>query len=102
MIPKLDITQFAWLCIVASMLLLSTVSVTCFFVQEQDPRALPSAGGGKTSFVGTFRHILWSAKTMPDVIKQVCIVQFFAWMGWFPYLFYISSYVGDLCKRFTE
>jgi solute carrier family 45 protein 1/2/4 len=29
-------------------------------------------------------------------IKKVCEVQFFAWIGWFPFLFYITTYIGDL------
>ena len=97
-LPALDITQFAWLCLVASMLLASTVFITCFCIREPDPKTLPSPALESSSFLGTFRQILWSVKTMPSTIRQVCVVQFFAWLGWFPYLFYISSYVGDLCK----
>ncbi|KIW09335.1 hypothetical protein, variant [Verruconis gallopava] len=94
--PSLNISQFAWLCLVASLVLSLTVISTCHFIKEQDPRTLPSTVSEKRSFLGTIKHILWSAKTMPKKIQDVCVVQFFAWLGWFPYLFYISSYVGDL------
>ena len=95
--PYLNITQFSWLCLVAAILLSVTVLVTCYFIIEPDPKTLPSSTQDGTSFMGTFRHIVWSIRTMPPTVRQVCVVQFFAWLGWFPYLFYISSYVGDLC-----
>jgi solute carrier family 45 protein 1/2/4 len=94
--PSLHVTQFSWLCIVASVVLSTTVLITCFLVKEEDPRSLPSPVPRSSSFWSTVK---WSANTMPHPIRQVCAVQFFAWMGWFPYLFYISSYVGDLCKQ---
>jgi solute carrier family 45 protein 1/2/4 len=94
--PSLHVTQFSWLCVIASVVLSTTVLITCLFIKEQDPQSLPSPILGDSSF---WRTVTWSAKTMPYPIRQVCVVQFFAWMGWFPYLFYISSYVGDLCKQ---
>lgn len=100
LLPFLDITQFAWLCIVASVILSLTVYITCHFTKEQDPRHLPSPTNASKSLLSTLRYIIWSAKTMPRTIRQICTVQFFAWLGWFPYLFYISSYVGDLCIDF--
>jgi solute carrier family 45 protein 1/2/4 len=93
--PFLHITQFSWLCVVASVVLSVTVAVTCLFIKEQDPRDLPSSVPSGSSFWST---VIWSTKTMPPAIRQVYVVQFFAWLGWFPYLFYVSSYVGDLCK----
>jgi solute carrier family 45, member 1/2/4 len=89
-LPFFDISQFTWLCIVASVILSSTVGITCAWIQEKDPRSLPAAIGEGQSFGETVRHIIWSARTMPSSISQVCKVQFFAWLGWFPYLFYIS------------
>jgi solute carrier family 45 protein 1/2/4 len=94
-LPFLHITQFSWLCVVASIALSAAVTVTCLFIKEQDPRSLPSPIIVGSSFWST---VIWSAKTMPRAIRQVCLVQFFAWLGWFPYLFYVSTYVGDLCK----
>jgi solute carrier family 45 protein 1/2/4 len=96
-LPSLDITQFSWLCLVASLTLATTVILTCLFIKEQDPRSLPAPVSQGLSFWATVRHIIWSATTMPETVRQVCQVQFFAWLGWFPYLFYISSFVGDLC-----
>ncbi|QDS70402.1 hypothetical protein FKW77_009382 [Venturia effusa] len=94
--PLIDMSQFAWLCIVASLILSSTVGITLILIQEKDPRLLPAPLGEGLSFVKTVKHIVWSAQAMPYSVFEVCKVQFFAWMGWFGYLFYISSYVGNL------
>lgn len=88
--PLIDMSQFVWLCVVASFILAATVGVTCVLIHEQDPRSLPTPLGEGLSFVKTVKHIVWSAKAMPYSISEVCKVQFFAWLGWFPYLFYIS------------
>jgi solute carrier family 45 protein 1/2/4 len=93
--PYLQVSQFSWLCVIASVVLSATVAITCVFIKEQDPRSLPSPAATGSSFWST---VIWSIRTMPRAVRQVCLVQFFAWLGWFPYLFYVSSYVGNLCK----
>ena len=32
---------------------------------------------------------------MPSGMRRVCMVQFFSWIGWFTYLLYISTWVGE-------
>ncbi|KAF2404541.1 MFS general substrate transporter [Trichodelitschia bisporula] len=94
--PGLGVSQFTWLSLVAAVCLTTTVVVTCLCVRERDPRELPLPPGGGKSPREMWRYIVWSARTMPSEVRRVCMVQFFAWMGWFPYLFYITSYIGDL------
>lgn len=88
--PLIDMSQFAWLCIVASFILSATVGITCVLIQEKDPQSLSAPLGEGPSFVKTVKHIMWSVQALPYSISEVCKVQFFAWLGWFPYLFYIS------------
>lgn len=88
--PLIDMSQFAWLCIVASFILSATVGITCVLIHEKDPSSLAAPPGEGLSFTETVKHIVWSAQAMPYSVFEVCKVQFFAWMGWFPYLFYIS------------
>ena len=40
------------------------------------------------------RHAIWN---LPTPIRRVCFVQLFAFMGWFPFLFY--SYVFHLANE---
>ena len=40
----------------------------------------------------TFRHV-------PDRIQNICWVQFWSWIGYFPFLFYCSTWVGEIYLR---
>ncbi|KAM0166386.1 hypothetical protein ACHAQE_001468 [Botrytis cinerea] len=94
-LPWLGDTQLKGLCLIASVALGSTVAVTCFTVKEK--RFVDLDASPKTpSFAENFRQIFSSMKTCPREIRKVCMVQFFAWIGWFPFLFYITSYLGGL------
>lgn len=89
-------TQFKVLCVFACVVLLGTLTISCIAVQERDPRldGEPEVQqGGVLSF---FRDLFHSMRNLPDQIKRVCEVQFFAWIGWFPFLFYITTYVGGV------
>lgn len=43
--------------------------------------------------VGT---IYEAAIHLPKPVRRVCIVQIAAFMGWFPYLFYSTTYVAEV------
>ncbi|KAF7944312.1 hypothetical protein EAE96_010710 [Botrytis aclada] len=94
-LPWLGDTQLKGLCLIASVALGSTVAVTCFTAKEKRFVDL-DASSKKQSFAGTFRQIFSSMKTCPREIRKICMVQFFSWVGWFPFLFYITSYLGGL------
>lgn len=89
-LPWLGDTQLKGLCLIASVALGSTVAVTCFIAKEQRFVDL-DASSKKQSFAGNILQILSSIKTCPREIRKICMVQFFAWIGWFPFLFYITS-----------
>ncbi|KAJ6449752.1 major facilitator superfamily domain-containing protein [Mycena sanguinolenta] len=45
-------------------------------------------------------HQFWTRMwTLPLVIQQIFMIQFFAWLGWFPCLFYTTMYISDLHAR---
>jgi solute carrier family 45 protein 1/2/4 len=89
-------TQFKILCVIACLALGSTVAISSLSIRERDPRleaAAPKTKGGIiTFFVSVFRSI----RRLPPQTRKVCEVQFFAWIGFFPQLFYSSSYIGDI------
>ncbi|KDQ32655.1 hypothetical protein PLEOSDRAFT_1073124 [Pleurotus ostreatus PC15] len=91
-LPFLGSGQLQVLSAVGSFLLLATHSVTAMFVKE---RRLLSISRIVREIKDIFSNIL----SLPRVIRQICIIQFFAWIGWFPILFYTTIYVGDLYKR---
>ncbi|KAI9894421.1 MAG: hypothetical protein M1814_003179 [Vezdaea aestivalis] len=48
---------------------------------------------------GWFRNLKGGLTGLSPLTKDVCLVQIWAWMGWFPFLFYGSTYVGLLYIR---
>lgn len=46
---------------------------------------------------------IWRAfNKLPGELQRICNVQFFAWMGWFPFLFYTTSWVGEILHRHDD
>lgn len=43
-----------------------------------------------------FKQIIVAFQSIPKQVKIVCYAQLFAWIGYFPLLFYTTSYVGEL------
>ena len=91
-------TQFKVLVIIASIAISSTVLVSVLFIKERNPQLDPPSkadydSGGLIAF---FRQIFISIKRLPPQTKKVCQIQFFHWIGWFPFLFYITTYIGQL------
>lgn len=95
LLPWLGHTQMQVLCAIAAIAICSTVAISALSIRERDPRlgAAPSENPGLLSF---FVRSFQSAKRMPLQIRRVCIAQFFAWLGWFGFLFYMTTYVGQI------
>ncbi|KAJ9136707.1 General alpha-glucoside permease [Pleurostoma richardsiae] len=90
-------TQFKDLCAIASIALGITVLISCLLIKERDPRLEgPPAAQHRQGVIAFFSTIFTSIKRLPPQIKKVCVVQFCAWIGFFPMLFYTSSYIGEI------
>jgi solute carrier family 45, member 1/2/4 len=91
LLPWFGDTQFKCLCVVASLSLGLTTAVTLSLIKEEkmifDDRAIKAGVG----VVDVFRQVYRSVVYMPKDMKRVYQVQFFAWVGWFPFLFYITT-----------
>ncbi|KAL7798128.1 major facilitator superfamily domain-containing protein [Trichoderma ceciliae] len=88
-------TQFKILCAIASLALGSTVILSASLIRERDPW-LDGPPQKKQSVFLFFFTLFKSIKRLPPQIKRVCQVQFFGWVGFFPLLFYTSSYIGEI------
>jgi solute carrier family 45 protein 1/2/4 len=95
MLPWLGNSQFKVLCAIASFTLGATVAISCSTVHERDPsyEGTPDPGKGLIAF---FKALFRSVLKLPPQVRRVCEVQFFAWIGWFPFLFYITTYIGEI------
>ncbi|KAE8412586.1 sodium/hydrogen exchanger 3 [Aspergillus pseudocaelatus] len=95
-LPFLGNTQFKVLCALASLSLVITLLISCLYIQERDPRLEPSASTGNPGVVAFFKQVFKSIQYLPPQIAKVCEVQLAAWVGWFPFLFYATTYIGQL------
>ncbi|OLN88093.1 General alpha-glucoside permease 1 [Colletotrichum chlorophyti] len=89
-------TQFKVLCAIASIALVSTILVSTTLIHERDPRLEGPPAQDKPGVLSFFAKIFTSIKRLPPQIRRVCQVQFCAWIGFFPLLFYTSSYIGEI------
>lgn len=92
-------TQFKQLCLIAAVFFLSTVCITAWAVEE---RILISSKDAdvKSGVLRTLGQIIKTALNLPDRIQAICWVQFWAWIGWFPFLFYSATWVGEVYFRY--
>ena len=95
--PYFGDSQFKVLCAISCIVLLATVLLSCYCIREADPRTQwPSAPSSVQSITSFFKGFLTSFARLTAQTQMVCTTQFFNWMGWFPFLFYITTYVGQL------
>lgn len=89
-------SQFKVLCAIASIALAATILVSTTLIKERDPRLDGPPTKNKPGVFNFFFTIFASIKRLPPQVKKVCQVQFCAWIGFFPLLFYTSSYIGEI------
>lgn len=92
-------TQFKQLALISAVALLLTNGVTSWAVTE---RVLISGreADAKSGGVKIIRQIIKTTLHLPPRIQSICWAQFWAWIGWFPFLFYSSTWVGETYFRF--
>jgi len=89
--------QFQALCAFASIVLSALIFTSVLTVKERNPQDEPPSNEDyETGILSFFKQVGQSIKRLPAPIRIVCQVQFFNWMGWFPFLFYITTYIGQL------
>lgn len=93
-------TQFKQLTVIAALSMLTSSSITCWAVTErilisvkQDPRR----SQGRYKVVS---QILSTLLTLPPRIHAICIAVFWSWIGWYPFLIYSSTWVGETYFRY--
>ena len=89
-------TQFKILCLLAALVLGTTLAISCLAVKERDPRLEGPPKESKAGLLAFFQEVFLSIKRMPPQIRKICEIQFCHWAGWFPFLFYITTYIGQL------
>ncbi|KAJ6617111.1 major facilitator superfamily domain-containing protein [Mycena sp. CBHHK59/15] len=96
-LPFFGSSELQVLSVIVSVVLLAGHITTAVLVKENV--LVRMAGQHRPSFQAEIREIFTSMFTMPPVIRKICMIQFFAWLGWFPVLFYTTMYISDLYAR---
>lgn len=91
-------TQFQILSAIACIALCFTVLLSTGVIRERDPTLdpPPPPSQGRSGIMTFFKRLFTSIKRLPPQTRNVCIVQFCAWIGLFPPLFYTTTFVADL------
>ncbi|WPH00729.1 Hypothetical protein R9X50_00355900 [Acrodontium crateriforme] len=89
-------TQFKILCVVASAALLITILISCIKIQERNPRLEGDQSQHSRGMFAFFTHLWHAIRRLPPQIRKICIVQCWAWLGWFPFLFYTTTYIAEI------
>ncbi|KAH8880452.1 MFS general substrate transporter [Thozetella sp. PMI_491] len=89
-------TQFKELCAIASVALGGTILLSVLLIRERNPQLEGPPPKDQAGLLAFFIKIFTSIKRLPPQTKKVCMVQFCAWVGFFPMLFYTSEYIGEI------
>ncbi|KZT74302.1 MFS general substrate transporter [Daedalea quercina L-15889] len=86
--------QFRKFCVVSMIILVITVWITCWTQEEKQRESRRIEKENKLRDV--LDNIYNAIVHLPKPIRRVCYVQIFAFMGWFPFLFYATTYIGQV------
>ena len=89
-------TQFKVLSVIACLGMAITLTISISTVRERDASLEAAPRHSKRGLFAFFKQIFKSIRRLPPQTRKVCEVQFFAWIAFFPQLFYSSSYIADI------
>ncbi|BGP15080.1 hypothetical protein JCM10213_002775 [Rhodosporidiobolus nylandii] len=90
--------QLKVLTIFTSFFLITTHAITCASVQERVLISREDEHSGRGP-LAALEDIWTTIRTLPRPIQQVFNVQFTGWIGWFPVLFFSTTWVAEIYVR---
>ncbi|TKY89280.1 hypothetical protein EX895_001811 [Sporisorium graminicola] len=99
--------QFRRFAMVSLLAMISCVSVTVTCISESPVDQRFSNPGQQrqsacltawSSVKATIDDVWHAIRRLPRSVRRVCLVQLFAFMGWFPFLFYSTTYVLQIAQ----
>ncbi|ORX57810.1 MFS general substrate transporter [Piromyces finnis] len=91
-LPFLGSTQLKCLCIIANAVLIISVLLTCIKTPEKS--LIQSHDNNDIKWYTPLINIIQSMSHLPEPIQKICNVQFWSWIGWFPFLFYTTAWIN--------
>ncbi|KAI0395062.1 major facilitator superfamily domain-containing protein [Xylariaceae sp. FL0594] len=92
-------TQFKQLTVFAAVGLIGTCGTTCWAVTERVLLSTPEPDQ-KEGLFQVAKHVWTTMVHLPPRIHAICMAQFWAWIGWFPFLFYSTTWIGETYFRY--
>ncbi|KAI8332402.1 major facilitator superfamily domain-containing protein [Chlamydoabsidia padenii] len=89
-------SQMKVFCLLSILVFVSTLLVTCYSTHEKRKEPDDQDNTLQVPWYHTLIYIWHALRQLPLPIQTLCNTQFFAWMGWFPFLFYSTQWVSDL------
>ena len=95
-------TQFKQLIIVSTASMLGTVGITCLAVEERVLVSLGEDKSQKAFIIATMvSSVVRAGSSLPRRISTVYWIQFWSRIGWFPFHFYLTTWIGEVYMRFN-
>jgi len=91
-------TQFKQLTLMAGFSLMGAIGVTSWAVTERV--LLPNESKEEGGLNKIVREIYHTTMNLPPRIQAICNIQLWSWIGFFPFLFYSSQFIGEIYFRF--
>jgi len=91
-LPFLGSTQLKCLCVIANAVLTLSVILTCIKTDEIVLSQINDNDDIK--WYTPLINIIQSMSHLPEPVQKICNVQFWSWIGWFPFLFYTTSWIN--------
>lgn len=91
--------QLSVLALTAAAGIAATHAPLLLYVREARLSAAPAAAAdAPTSLAALVRTLVRTLWTLPRAITDLFAIQFFAWLAWFPVLFYSTAWVADIYR----
>jgi solute carrier family 45 protein 1/2/4 len=84
--------NFSILCLLGSVLLLTTAFISASVIEENSDSAAPYLQAETNAVGGRSIGFIEGVASMPREVWRIFAVQFFAWLGWFPFRTYYTRY----------
>lgn len=92
-------SQLKVFALLSGLVLCSSAAITCWAVSERVLLQHSSHRITRMSLFSVVASVWQSMRTLPKPIQAVCNIQFCAWIGWFPILFYSTTWIGGIFLR---
>lgn len=93
-------TQFKQLTVIAAFGMLTSSAITCWAVTERILISVKQDSRRSAGRFQVFSQIWATLLTLPPRIQAICWIVFWSWIGYFPFLIYSSTWVGETYFRY--